>query len=186
MNYIPPHNTFDQILNAAKTHVAKFSETKRQHLKEALDHGLGELKSENEMDMYLASYGEIHQAKLFMAFSKLPKKILAEEKISVLDYGCGQGIASMVLCDFLNRNFGIPIQLLIFGSLNHQKYASKERLNIYIVFVLQLTLHISIIRATIFGEWKFNPNLKWSSTFSPMWWISPIFPEIKLQKKLTG
>ena len=100
------NKNFATILAEAKNRIESLSDSKKKHLKEALEHGLGELNSEDEMDMYLASYGEIHQAKLLLAFSKLPRKILAENRISIIDYGCGQGIASMVLCDVLQYNVG--------------------------------------------------------------------------------
>ena len=98
------YKNLNVILNEAHARVGRYSESKIKHLKEILEHGLGELKTEEEMDMYLASYGEIHQAKLLLAYSNLPRKILAEEKLSVIDYGCGQGIASIVLCDVLQCN----------------------------------------------------------------------------------
>lgn len=43
-----------------------------------------------------------------MAFNRLPRKILVENKISVIDYGCGQCVASMVLCDVLQEATGHP------------------------------------------------------------------------------
>ena len=36
-----------------------------------------------------------------MAFEHIPHKLWVEGAISVVDYGCGQGIAEMVLSDYL-------------------------------------------------------------------------------------
>lgn len=101
--------------------VGNFSEEKTKRLIEALEHGLGELKTDDEMDMYLATYGEIHQSKLIMAFTNLPRKILAEHRLSVIDYGCGQGIASMVLCDFLQEKVGHPEMISGFHIIEPSK-----------------------------------------------------------------
>lgn len=59
------------------------------------------LTTSAELKAYLAAYGEIHQAKLLQAFDNLPQKIWTECGLSVVDHGCGQGIAEMVLADFL-------------------------------------------------------------------------------------
>lgn len=48
----------------------------------------------------------LHQAKLIMAYSRLPYKILAEDKITIIDYGCGQGIASIAFCDYVFHKLG--------------------------------------------------------------------------------
>ncbi len=108
MKIISPQNSFSNILEEAKKRVDDMPESKTKRLKESLEHGLAELKTEDEMDMYLSSYGTMHQEKLLVAFDKLPIKILREDKISVIDYGCGQGTASIVLCDVFQQIFGHP------------------------------------------------------------------------------
>ena len=100
------YNNFANVLAEAKKRVEKFSDAKKENLKIAINHGLGHLKLQSQLDMYLYLYGEIHQQKLQLAFEGLPQKILYEEGVSVIDYGCGQGIASMVLCDFLYAKVG--------------------------------------------------------------------------------
>lgn len=102
----PQPYTFDKILQEAKSRVDNFPVVKNTRLKAKLEHGLGDLSTQDEMDMYLTTYGEIHQSKLLLALSKVPRRILSENTISVIDYGCGQGIASIVLCDVLHSNDG--------------------------------------------------------------------------------
>lgn len=97
MGNIPAYNSFTNEREAASTRINKKGESKTKKLKEALEHGLADLTSKDEMDMYLSTYGAIHQEKLLLAFNHLPRKVLAEDKISLIGYGCGQGIASMVL-----------------------------------------------------------------------------------------
>lgn len=129
MANIPAYNTFEQVRKAAQSRVQGFSNSKAQRLKEALEHGIGELTSDDEMDMYLATYGEIHQAKLLLAFSKLPHKILAEDKISVIDYGCGQGLATMVLCDVLKYNVGQPDIISEFYAIEPSRECLQRAVN---------------------------------------------------------
>lgn len=93
--------TFNDILQSAKKWFSSLDESKQMILKEVLDHGAGHLTTSSELKAYIAEYGEIHQAKLLQAFSKLPLNIWSENSLSVVDYGCGQGIAEMVLADFL-------------------------------------------------------------------------------------
>lgn len=106
MKNISAQSYFSNLLEEAKKRVNAFPESKTKKLKESLEHGLAELRTEDEMDIYLASYGAIHQEKLLMALDKLPRKIMRENRISVIDYGCGQGTASIVLCDVFQQVFG--------------------------------------------------------------------------------
>ncbi|MDR1371015.1 MAG: class I SAM-dependent methyltransferase [Dysgonamonadaceae bacterium] len=50
-------------------------------------------ESENELFGYLKSFGNMHKAKLQSAFEALP---VFPSNVSVIDWGCGQGIASMI------------------------------------------------------------------------------------------
>lgn len=61
MKNIPAYNSFSNVRETATTRINKMCESKTKKLKEALDHGLANLSTEDEMDMYLSSYGEIHQ-----------------------------------------------------------------------------------------------------------------------------
>ncbi len=127
MKNIPPHNTFDDVKGKATERVKEMSESMTKKLKAALEHGLADLTSDDEMDMYLSLYGTIHKEKLQLAFNKIPyKKILSEDKISVIDYGCGQGIASMVLCDFLQSIVGHPYMISDFHLIEPSKVCIKR------------------------------------------------------------
>ncbi len=102
------HISFDKVTAQAKARVKGLSELKCKKLKEALSHGVADLTSKEEMDMYLSTYGDIHQEKLVLAFSKVPRAFMTDNALTVIDYGCGQGIASMVLCDVLRSIVGNP------------------------------------------------------------------------------
>lgn len=122
-------NYFSELLVGAKKRVNAFPETKTKKLKEALEHGLAELKTEDEMDMYLSTYGAMHQEKLFIAFDKIPRKVMREDKISVIDYGCGQGTASIVLCDVFQQIFGHPYTVSDFLLIEPSSACLKRAVN---------------------------------------------------------
>lgn len=65
--------------------------------------GVTPLIEENELYIYLYRYGKMHKAKLESCFYKFPF-VEINQPIEVIDWGCGQGLASMVLCDFLKSN----------------------------------------------------------------------------------
>ena len=129
MRNIPAYNSFTNVREAASIRINKKGESKTKKLKEALEHGLADLTSKDEMDMYLSTYGNIHQEKLLLAFNHLPRKVLAEDKISVIDYGCGQGIASMVLCDVLQSIVGHPYMVSDFHLIEPSQACIKRAID---------------------------------------------------------
>lgn len=107
--FTPPtsssYKTFNQVISQAKKRIDSLKDNQQKALKEKLSHGLGLLDTFEELDMYLALYGEIHQAKLLQDLEKIPDKLWVEKPISAIDYGCGQGIAEMILGDFLRGRY---------------------------------------------------------------------------------
>lgn len=96
---------FDDIIKSATGHIKQLTDARQKVLKEDLENGLGHFSNADQLKMYMASYGDIHREKLLMAFEKLPRKIWVEDKISIVDYGCGQCIAEMVLADYLRSRY---------------------------------------------------------------------------------
>lgn len=86
-------DSFQELLKAS---LAKLHET--------LNRGVGLLDSEPQMVTYLYSFGKMHQAKLELAFGKLPKDFLLQDEVDIVDWGCGQAIATMCYADFLRKN----------------------------------------------------------------------------------
>lgn len=74
-------------------------------MKDDLQHGAGHLTTKRQLNAYISAYGEIHEAKLIQTFEHITAKLWSEDGISVVDYGCGQGIAEMVLSDFLTSKW---------------------------------------------------------------------------------
>lgn len=72
-----------------------------------LNHGLDLLKSEEVLDCYMGAYGEMHHTKCKAALQNLPfpPKDIANGSLSleIIDWGCGQGIGTISLIDFLKE-----------------------------------------------------------------------------------
>lgn len=58
------------------------------------------LSSEDELNAYLCAYGEMHKVKCFSALQNFPYDDLPQ-RIEIIDWGCGQGIATICLMDCL-------------------------------------------------------------------------------------
>ncbi len=97
---------FDKILQQASTKYLALPESRQKQLKESLDNGKAILRNENQMNAYLHHYGEIHRHKLLRAYRNLPPSLF-NGNFSVIDWGCGQGLASIVLDEFIEREKGL-------------------------------------------------------------------------------
>ena len=72
-----------------------------------LDHGCKILSTEDELNCYMAAYGEMHRAKAFYALSAMPFDEL-NESVEIVDYGCGQGLASMCFIEKMREGKCLP------------------------------------------------------------------------------
>lgn len=70
-------------------------------LYEKLSRGIEILNSEPVLNMYLYAYGKMHAKKLSFAYNKLSQSFFTNKEITIIDYGCGQGIGFMCYHDFL-------------------------------------------------------------------------------------
>lgn len=75
--------------------------TKRNKLYDDLERGKGILDDDDHLNMYLYSFGKMHKAKLDTAFNSMSIADVFSEEIEIFDWGCGQGIATICLLDFL-------------------------------------------------------------------------------------
>lgn len=69
----------------------------------SLQRGVKILEDEKQLFAYMYSFGNMHYHKLDSAFKFLPESFF-EEKINIIDWGCGQAMATMTYLDFLNQN----------------------------------------------------------------------------------
>jgi len=70
---------------------------------EATNHGRDVLKTGDQLNAYLAAYGEIHIIKCRAALQNFPFEDLKNYAFEIFDWGCGQGIATLTLLEMLRE-----------------------------------------------------------------------------------
>ncbi len=82
--------------------ISTWPNQKKTEVYDSLDGGKAILRTQDQLDRYLYSFIKMHQAKLNIAFSNFSTfNINSYKKIQIIDYGCGQGIGSIALLDYL-------------------------------------------------------------------------------------
>ena len=72
---------------------------------EVTEHGRKILTTEDELNAYIAAYGEMHIVKCRAALQNFPFEELKNHSYEIFDWGCGQGLAILTLLDMLeDRN----------------------------------------------------------------------------------
>ncbi len=66
----------------------------------SLNRGVAVLTEEKQLYAYMKSYGAMHFAKLNSSFAELPATLFKQD-IDIIDWGCGQAMATITLIDFL-------------------------------------------------------------------------------------
>ncbi|MCP9762304.1 hypothetical protein EGI31_05010 [Lacihabitans soyangensis] len=82
--------------------VNKYQLVKSDSIFNSLGRGVTVLTDENQLYAYMNSFGNMHYEKLIEAFKTLPMTLF-EKEINIIDWGCGQAMASMAYFDFLNQ-----------------------------------------------------------------------------------
>ena len=95
--------SFDKIRNLAKDFIMKLSEQLKDELYEEIERGEKQLETEPELMYYLHAFGKMHKAKLNYAFEHLPETFFEIPELNIIDYGCGQAVATMCYADFLRK-----------------------------------------------------------------------------------
>lgn len=93
--------SFEKVRNISYDFVQKLSSDLVDGLFDQLNRGVELLDSEPLLQMYFYSYGQMHAEKLMYAFKQLSRYIKSAKKIDIVDYGCGQGLATMCYHDFI-------------------------------------------------------------------------------------
>lgn len=68
-----------------------------------VNHGTDLLSTEDQLNAYIAAYGEMHWTKCRVAFQNFSFDDNLTSSIEVVDWGCGQGIASISLIEMLRE-----------------------------------------------------------------------------------
>ncbi len=93
--------SFQKIWDIAFDFVRKLPSDLCDELHESLNRGVDVLDSEPLLQMYIYAFGKMHNAKLQYAFEHLQKNVIKYREIEIVDYGCGQGLATICYHDFL-------------------------------------------------------------------------------------
>ena len=98
--------SMDEIITNCKAHIPE-NHRRHPYYHPELNHGLDLLNSEEALDCYMGAYGEMHKVKCRAAFQNIPFPPSGANPISlaleIYDWGCGQGIGSICLIDFLKQ-----------------------------------------------------------------------------------
>lgn len=110
--------------------VNQLSNERANQLHSDLNGGVAIIETEAHLHAYIHAYGNMHQAKLLQSFKAIHNliDIINGKNIEIIDYGCGQGIGSIVFIDYLKSiqasNFKISKIKLIDPSALALKRAS--------------------------------------------------------------
>ena len=71
-----------------------------------VNHGVGLLQNDDELNCYLAAYGKMHEEKIHSALETITNiKEIVKNDYQIIDWGCGQGLGTIAFSDFLkNKN----------------------------------------------------------------------------------
>lgn len=71
-----------------------------QQILNTLERGVAIIQGDELLRCYIAAYAGHHYQKLQISLSWIFNKIANNEKVQIIDYGCGQALASCVLIDY--------------------------------------------------------------------------------------
>ena len=93
--------TFDKIREVSNDYIMSIDNHDKLHPK--LNHGVVIIEEQDLLDKYLHSYGKMHKAKLYSSFDEAISQ-LNNETINIIDWGCGQALATSLLIDYIKEN----------------------------------------------------------------------------------
>ncbi len=98
--------SFNAIRELSVNFVKKLTVAESDKLYRELNGGAAIIEKEGHLHRYIYAYGKMHQAKLnecFKTIENLQTELNAKD-IQIIDYGCGQGIGSIIFIDFIKSN----------------------------------------------------------------------------------
>ena len=99
--------TFEKIREVAWDYIKSIGDS--DELYNRLKRGQAIIEDKDLLYKYIVSFGEKHKAKLYSAFEKIVDK-LDGEQFNIIDWGCGQAFATMILLNFIReKNINLNI-----------------------------------------------------------------------------
>ncbi len=130
-----PSPTFQQIRKIANDSLSHLARTERDQIWRNLNQGVDLLDSHELMCQYIFSYGNMHEAKINTALSSIknPNEVFSTD-LAIVDWGCGQGLATVCFFDFL-KNQGIPNntqKIILIEPSKHALERAKQHTKVYL------------------------------------------------------
>ena len=97
--------TFQKIRRIAFDSIAHLSNAERTNFYNQLNRGVDILETNELLCQYLWSYGNMHEDKMRRALSSIsnPQQVFSND-LAIVDWGCGQGLATVCFFDFLKQH----------------------------------------------------------------------------------
>lgn len=100
--------TCNKIRDFASEFIMGLDDEHKDELFEQLKRGTALLNTEPQMTMYIYAYCNMHVAKLNRAYDELinncPRFFKDDDDYCLIDYGCGQGLATIAFVDYMRKN----------------------------------------------------------------------------------
>ena len=97
-------HSFSDIRDISVRFIHEFDNEEIDELFEEINHGMDVLSTNEHLHIYMYCFGLMHEAKLNKAFLEIPKRFFKPSEIEIVDYACGQGIASLCFANFLENS----------------------------------------------------------------------------------
>ena len=135
--------SFNSIRNIAKNYIMSLPDKEKDELYESLNHGVDLLNSDAQMKCYLFAFGRMHQAKVYRALSCISLSTFASVDFDIVDWGCGQGLATICFFDYLReRHITNRVHKV---TLIEPSQAARERAVIHVGAYVNANVTVSCI-----------------------------------------
>ncbi len=95
--------SFNKIRAIANDFVSELTENEKDELWKILKRGIALLRTDAELKYYLYAYGKMHQQKMNVALSHFSWEDFENKRIQIVDWGCGQALATICFFDYLKK-----------------------------------------------------------------------------------
>ena len=95
--------SFNKIRAIANDFVSDLTEDEKNELWIRLQRGKALLRTDAELKYYLYAYGKMHQQKMNVALSHFSWEDFENKRIQIVDWGCGQALATICFFDYLKK-----------------------------------------------------------------------------------
>ena len=125
--------SFGKIIEINKALAPEYRQNRQ--LYSSLNHGVSILEEENQLLAYIANYGEMHQHKIGEILPRINIEELRNTDIQIIDWGCGQGLATCCLFDYLkekNNNLDMVKKVVLIEPSTAASNRAQLHVNAYL------------------------------------------------------